>query len=223
MTIMMRLTPATKERILQWTHELLFSMNCAWMMVWVNRQRERPWIFPWTEQVPFLLRWYRHIHLIEPTSVLEQVVWSILAGVVIWIVLRLLARFILTRIVLRDFAGPFALAGFPFFALCFSGAFFNPPRISTHGTLLLLETVAVLICGILYSLRKWPLPVPLNIFFLFLHFGLWAWVTGNYIDPSLQIRSYGLWSIGIWISTLYVAVNFLTDLLYSAVNPRIRQ
>ena len=60
-----------------------------------------------------------------------------------------------------------------------------------------------LLCATLFYLGKWNLPAGLSIALLFLHFTLWARMTGTWASPIQEIRSYGLASLGIWISMLF--------------------
>ena len=60
------------------------------MLIWANRQQEHPWLFPDAERSALLLRLHRHLRLIEPPTVVEQVVWSIVLASTLLVLFRLL-------------------------------------------------------------------------------------------------------------------------------------
>jgi hypothetical protein len=153
--------------------------------------------------LPIVRYLYTHTRFVEPQTVIEEVCWSLVVGVSIFLLLRLLSQFWLIGALMRTVAGAVALAGFPIFAAAFPFAFFYPLRIEAYAPLFLVETLVVLVCGILYYLRKWPLPAGLGVALLFLHFGLLAWVSGCWVSPLQEVRVYGIGSVGIWISTAF--------------------
>ncbi len=194
----------------RWVHELLFSFNFAWittryegirgggLVPWLPNSRFSSIVYVFLEH----LSWRLHIQ--EPPSVLVLEVLSFFVAIVVFLVLRLLARFSLTGGFLRTFVGVFAIAGFPFFALCYPWALFQPFQIESHGLwFFVCEAVVAFICGILYYLRKWPLPALFSILLLLSHFGLWGWETWNYVSIPREIQIYGFWSLGIWVSTTF--------------------
>jgi hypothetical protein len=188
-----------KARWLCWAHEALFSLNLAWILIWRERMRSSARLYA----LPIVRYLYTHIRFVEPQTVIEQVCWSLVVGVSIFLLLRLLSQFWLIGALMRTVAGAVALAGFPIFAVAFPFAFFNALRIEAYGPLVLVETLVVLVCGILYYLRKWPFPAGLGVALLFLHFGLLAWVSGCWVSPLQEVRVYGIGSVGIWISTAF--------------------
>jgi hypothetical protein len=80
--------------------------------------------------------------------------------------------------------GAVAITGFPLYALFedyrFKSAFILYPG---HCLELTLETMIVLTCGVLYYLRRWPVPPAVSFVILLGHFILWAWVTGKHANP----------------------------------------
>ena len=198
------------EKWVRWFHEILFSLNFSWITTWYERVHGSGPV-PWLPNARFsstayslLERLSWRLHIQEPPTVLVQDVCSFCVAIVVFLVLRLLARFSLTSVFLRTFAGAFAIAGFPVYVLLFSWEFFYPLRIEPYWLwLFICEAMVALICGILYYMRKWPLPSLFSILLLLLHFGFWGLATRNYVSIPREIHIYGLWNLGIWVSTIF--------------------
>lgn len=182
-----------------WMNEILFSLNLAWLVIWHERMSSSSRLY----SLPLVRYLYLHTHFVEPETVIVQVCWSLLAGGLLFLFLRVLSQLRTTGKILGSIGGIIALAGFPFLAVLFPFAFFSPIRIRDYSLWLLLETFAAVFCGVLYYLRKWPLPTSLTVALLFLHFILWAWVTGTWVSPLREIHVYGPGGLGIWISTFF--------------------
>jgi hypothetical protein len=184
-----------------WTHEFLFSLNCSWVWIWIERGRPS-WPFL-VERSPRLMRLYGSFRLSEPPTVLDQVMWSLVLGVLIFLVLRVIAHLDVTRFVLCTFAGGFALVAFPAFYLFFPAHALGPFETLRHPIALLVELVVVVVFGSLFYLKRFPIPFAASIVLLLLHFGLWACVTSSYVNVHSEISRYGLWNPGTWISTVF--------------------
>jgi len=201
----------------RWVYEFLFALSLGWLTIWYERMRS-PASLSWLYSSPLVQYPYWHTRHVEPETVLVQDVWSLVLSLVIFLILRLLARFSVTGTLLRTVGGAFVIIGFAFFALRFPVYFFDPSRISFGGFWFPLEAMVALIVGILYYLRKWPLPAWIGLLLLFLHFGLWAWVTGCWVSPPQEIRAYGLGSLGIWISAAFYwgfpVIGFFSSLIW---------
>jgi hypothetical protein len=189
-----------------------------------ERQRERPILYSIVEKPlrPYVERLYQYSHIFEPITILEQVVWSFLLALYVFLLLRLLAWFSPTRAFLHTLAGTFAIAGFPLFASCFPYDFLQSDVLRSRFAIgfywLFLELAFVLVCGFLYYSRKWPIPAPLSILLLLLHFGLWAWVTASYVSLFCETRYYGFGSFAFYISTFFYfgfpVLGFLSSLAW---------
>jgi hypothetical protein len=195
--------------------EALFSLNLAWILVWHERTRSKL-------QSSLAHYLYTHMRFIEPQTVVEQVCWSIIVGVSIFILLWLLSKFWTTEALMRTLGGAVSIAGFPLLVVTFPFAFFHL-SIEAYAPIFVCETLVVLLCGGLYHLRKWPVPEGLSLALLFLHFGLWAWASGCWVNPMWEVRDYGIGGLGIWISTAFYlgfpVLGFLSTLSW-ALNER---
>jgi hypothetical protein len=206
---------AVVKRQCSWTHEILFSLNLAWMVIWYERVRSSTRL----GSLPIVRYLYRNTHFVEPKTVIEQVCWSVVVGVSIFVVFRLLSRLSVTRAFLRTVGGALALTGFPFFTVSFPLALFSPLRIEACGPWLIPEALVVLLCGSLYYLRKWPLSAGPSVGLVLLHFSLWSWASGTWVNPAQEVRVYGLGGVGIWISTVFYIgfplLGFLSSLAWA--------
>jgi hypothetical protein len=179
----------------------LLSLNVAWIVVWHVGVTSSSLHF-WRSSL-YLAHLSQRLHIDEPSIVLQQLVWSLIASVVVLAVMLLLTYFASIRNAVYFAVGVFAVAGFPFLALCFPDDLFYPRRIRSHSLLLLIETAAILIAGSIYYFRKWSVPLARSIAVLIPHFAIWAWATGSWVSPLQEIRMYGSLSPAIWISTAF--------------------
>jgi hypothetical protein len=176
--------------------EAFFSLNLAWILVWHERWRSK--------QQSFLAHYlYTHLRFIEPQTVIEQVWWSLIIGIFIFLFLRLLSHCGRLERLLLSPGAAVSIAGFPMLVVTFPLWFDHFVRIEQYTPILVFEMLLVLLCGGLYHLRKWPIPESLSLIVLLLHFGLWAWVSGCWVSPIQEVRVYGIGSLGIWISTAF--------------------
>lgn len=183
-------------RVVQLTHELLFSVNLAWVLVWGPRINGH--------------KFFIHrplVRTLEPPTIIDQVEWSFLLAALILIGLLLVDRFSFVRVLLQTLGGVVALAGFPVLALHSPREFFQnlayQDRFDFATGWAWCEIGVVLICGLLFYLRKWALPCVVNIILLLLHFGFWSWLTGTYRNLVAEARAYGSVGLGFWISALF--------------------
>ena len=171
-------------KTVRWIYEFMFSMNISWLIVWFERQRGSPNRIPLVGQPinSYIHRLYGGSHMIEPQSTLDQVIWSLLVALCIFLLLRLLARFSPTSIFLRTLAGAVSLAGLSLSVLFWPGLFLEPHHSSgpyaykgpfvVDERWLIVEVMIVLACGFAYYLRAWPVPASLSIILLFYIFRL---------------------------------------------------
>lgn len=190
------------------------------MILWVEHGNSK--LTPWLAFSPWVQRLYLRLHPIEPEVVVMQALWSFLLATLIFLVLRILARFSPTSGFLSALAGLIALVGFPLVALRFP-ALFNQPeplldRFAVGFLWLYCEVALSLICGLLYYLRKWPLPAIPTILLLILHFSFWAWLTGEHVNLVAEARSYGSVRPAFWIAVIFYwgfpVFGFLSSLIW---------
>jgi hypothetical protein len=176
--------------------EVLVSLNLAWILVWHERTRSKR-----DSSLAHYL--HTHIRLIEPPTVMEQVCWSVIVGASIFLLLWLLSHFRITQVLIRTLGGAVSIAGFPLYVVTFPFLFSHLSTVEAYAPIFLFETLVALLCGALYYLRKWPLPEVVSLGLPFLHFVLWAWLSGCWVNPMWEVRNYGIGGLGIWISTAF--------------------
>lgn len=210
----MKIIPSS-SRWLQRVHEYAFSLNLAWIIVWLERVRNKTLGGP--VLADFVARIYGGAYqLVSPiggSTILEQLVWSFGAALIVFVLLRFLSPFAIGNIILRTMAGGLAIAAFPIAALFF-GLTYPECCAGPRTFALALELVLVMSCGILFYLKKLFISEPMFILVLALHFISWAWVTSSYVNiPALMtgLRSseyYHPWTRTLSCATLAMAFNF---------------
>jgi hypothetical protein len=161
-----------------------------------------------------------HVATIGGFTVLEQIIWSLVLASLFLLTLRMLSRFTFTNAALHAFAGAVAILAFPLAATLVPfgfGFIFSSSRIEAYHFALFLEVMFVLICGILYYLRKPPLSTALMIPILFSHFGVWAWLTSSYVDVPAFVRTFRgsayyrswAWTLGLLSLSMIFNLGFL--------------
>lgn len=194
-------------RMVGWAQLFLFSLNVAWITVWCGLSGQL--FFRYTRQLSGhwparYFGWRVPVYMPESPYVLHQVILSFGLCVPLFFVLLLLARTSRTREFLCLFAGAFAIAAYPIFALCFRGHVTDPLSIRENGAGLLLETALLLTLGALYYFRKAPLWWTVGVPLLAGHFSLWAWKAGDYNFYAWDVPSiYHPRIIVILIATLF--------------------
>ena len=141
--------------------------------------------------------------------------WSFVLATLFFLLLQLLSRFAVVNTALRTIAGAVAIVGFPLASVFVPFGFVSAPsRIEAYHRALFLEVVLVVICAVLYYRRKPMFSMPLIILMLFLHFGVWAWITSSYVNvPAFinDLRSseyYHPWRRTLGSLSLAMAFNF---------------
>jgi len=165
-------TTARYPNYVRYAHELMFSICVAGLVIWLNDAtsgwRNSPGDrIPWILDMEFLLT----RNPLPPPSVDDPklrftfaFLWAV-SALCIFLLLRLSARFSLTRKSLRIIGGIVAVAGFP---LAFVYARRNNP-------LPLVEVAIALVCIYLYLYRNWPRKAYWALLLLVLHCAFWSW------------------------------------------------
>jgi len=201
---------AASTRLARRAHELTFSLNLAWIVVWGPRITHK------------ILVHRPLVRTLEPPTILDQTEWSLFLAAIIFVAVLLLDRFSLVRLSLRTLAGICALAGFPFLALHTPSYFFQTlayeDRFAIGRGWAFCEVAIVLICALLYYVRRWPVPNAVGVLLLILHFGFWSWLTGTHRNPILEARAYGSLTLGFWFSAVFFwgfpVLGFLASLVW---------
>lgn len=168
-------------RFALFVHEILFSLNCTWLIL-----RHDLYTLPASSVLLGALvghtpYGYFHRYLYWRlghfyVNFADCIALSLISGVTLFLILRPLARFSLTRALLRTLAGLVAVVGFPLTCL------YWPPFLQTvHARgLLEIEVVLATACAALYLYRKWPVTPAITLGLLVVHVGLWSWATDSY-------------------------------------------
>jgi hypothetical protein len=207
--------PGSSKR-LRWAHEYMFSLNVTWIIVWLERVRNKS--LDGTVLAQFLSRLvggaYQLVSPIGGFAILEQLLWSFSVALIVFFLLRLLSRFAITNFALLTIiAGAVSIAALPI-ATLFFGLVRPDCCVGATKFALALELLLVVSCSILFYLRKLFISEPLMILVLALHFISWAWATSSYVNiPALitVLRTseyYHPWIRTLGCVTLAMAFNF---------------
>lgn len=205
-----------KHGYLRWLHELLFSIYLPFVVVSAHEGLGQRWA------VRFLFFLVSHGHVHASTGIEDYRVdiidfWFVwLSAALMFVLLRLFARFPLTIIVLRSVPAFVAVAGFPLASKYVRSGHMLSPDIG-------LLSAGVCLVLFLWAYRKWQIPMPLNIALLSLYFAVWAIpvVGGSSLRhaslilfwPSWSRSAHGIWEYG-WLS--YPLLGFCSTLLWAA-------
>ena len=149
-------------------HEVLFSVYLPFLIVTVHENANGS---DWANR---LVHWAVSTHRLRPTASIEdyrvQVVDFLLlwlSAAVIFLCLRLLMRFSLTKPIVRGFAGLCALAGFPV-----AGMYEKTGRLFSASALLIILMSSIAL--FLWARHKWPERRTVNISLLVLYNAVWS-------------------------------------------------
>jgi hypothetical protein len=189
---------------LVWCGAFLLSLNIAWVLIWSGRQRQIPMFYSVLGRPlsPYLLNFYRYIRINESQTVLEQIAWSfVLALPIVFLVLPI--RLTVGKSLLDRVGLVFAFIIFPVAALRSPGSFFRGLRVEGLGPWLFVEVAFILAYVLLSFSRKWHIWSRIGLILLALHFILWSWATGSYINAFSHPLGYNFWSLNYWISSIF--------------------
>jgi hypothetical protein len=159
-------------------------LNLAWAIVWIEGAESKygvggPVVAPYFHKI------FRYpIGLVAEPAFLEVTVWPLIVATVAFPFLRALSRFAATDVALRTIAGVAAIASFPlaFWLSPEAFSYLRDYRIESLYIAISIEVIFVLICAILYYLRRPPLSASLMVVILLVHFTICAWMTHRYAD-----------------------------------------
>jgi hypothetical protein len=183
----------------RWLHQVLCSADVAIIVVSICSQKGNSIFlgklgYPvYTYLFPLLRNSYRDSSF-ERRYLFYSM--SLLLGAAIFLLLWFLGRFSLLRPFLLVSAGVVGIAAYPFGCLWLR-EFLGISRSATAW--LSLETIALVVAGVLYPYGRRRIPRVLGIFLLAMHFTLWTCVSHSYIGISDLVRSYGFLNRTLWI------------------------
>jgi len=179
-------------------HEVFLSMYSSFLFVWSKESRP----FAWSTR--YLYFWHPHaVSLSRIDFLVFYLELFLFLAVAIFLCLRLFRRFSLARVLLRAIAGVVAIAGFPAVCVYRQGLplfFFD------------VEFVLAAVCFLLWADRKWPVPAPLSVFLLILHYAFWS-----FFGAGIHLAGWR-WTWGIWDYAwfVYPALGFTYTLVWAA-------
>jgi hypothetical protein len=186
----------------RWLHQVLCSANVAIIVVSIFSQKGNSTFlgklgYPvYTYLFPLLRNSYRDSSF-ERRYLFYSM--SLLLAAVIFLLVSFLSRFSLLRPFLLVSAGVVSIAAYPLGCLGLR-ELLGISRSAT--TWLSLETIAVVVAGVLYPYGSRRIPRVLGIFLLAMHFILWICISHSYIGISDLVRSYGLLNRTLWIQLM---------------------
>lgn len=173
----------------RYAHELALSIYFPLLLIMVNAVRSllHPASNSWVYGLALLIRRGRHpLSYGDPALRFAFVFLWAGAAIVMFLCLRMLARFSITDLFLRTFGGIVAVAGFPIACgyvsfLGYLRMLASFPRALLYAYVphrwLAVEVLAGMACVFLYAFWKWPAPAKAQwgLLLLGLHFAIWTW------------------------------------------------
>ena len=202
-----------------WLYQILCALNLAMVIVsiWGERGGSPAFLgklaYPaYTYLFPLLRRLY-HDSSFERNCVLYSM--SLLLATIIFLLMLVLRYFSRLRSFILISAGGVSVAAYPISCLWSQ---WHLLRISPAAALgLLLEILTVVVSAILYLHRRWPIPQRPTIVLLAMHFGLWAWVSGNFgvaLDIARGPSYSGSWTV-IFNALFLPVLGFLASISWA--------
>lgn len=161
------------DRYLEISHDFLFSLNIALLVRLVNAQTSLSTLEPdFTFRINAALGLNPHMYF---GGYIAFFVLALGLASALYVLLWILASFVSTFF--RSSYGFVSMTALPLTWLASTTihqvlpGLPNPPR-----AWLLLELVAVVICSVLFLVRRWPLPDWASVALLAMHFVFWGWL-----------------------------------------------
>ena len=164
-------------------HEIAFSIYFPRLLMMVNdlRSIQHPSQRSWVDDLQLLMA---GVGRAPSYHFAFTFLWAMSAAV-LFLCLRMLARFSISDVFLRTFAGIVAVIGFPLAAgyisyLGYLHMLGSIPRALLYAYApyrwLAIEVMAALVCVLLYVFLKWPSKARWGLLLLGLHFAVWTWL-----------------------------------------------
>src|ERR1700730_6092969 len=178
-----------KTSNLRYAYEIAFSIYLSLLFIMVNALRsiQHPTRNSWVESLYLLGKGRASSQSYEDTQLrLAFILLWAMTAIILFLLLRAMAKLSVTTIFIRTFIGIVATVGFPL-ALGYvvwrsELRVYGFPRGLVHTFYsfnphwLGIEVVAILVISFLYGSGKWQPKAMWALFLLFLHFSLWTWV-----------------------------------------------
>jgi hypothetical protein len=172
-----------------WASEFLLSLNVAWMAVAFELWRPGSLIYKFGG-FPLWKGYWLKIG-VGPYGVLDQIFWSVILAVVIFLIIRAVTCISSSGRAFRAISGIIVIAGFPMLTLAFwpeSLNYYSVQLIEERfphflTSLAAIEAALATISAACYALRKWPFGNASSAILLILHFGLWVCLTERWFNP----------------------------------------
>jgi hypothetical protein len=180
-----------------WLFDLSFSAYFSLLYVWFEESKP----FAWPTR--YLRFWHPHAVALRRSDFLAfYLEVLIILTAAIFLGVRLISRFTLTRKLVRATGGILAFAGFPL--VCLYG----------EKRLLLVAALAVAgVCFVLWARLSWFRSTALNVLLLSAYYAFCWFVAGK---APLEDRPIEGWTIGDYVWILYPVVGFLYSLVWAA-------
>jgi hypothetical protein len=174
-------TMSLRHNHLRSWYELLFSVYLSLLFVWIEESRP----FAWSTRGRYLYFWHPHAVSLRASDIwLFYLALFLIPVAAVFLFLLLIRRLSFSQVLLRNFGGALAVAGFPLACLYRPG-----PRL----LFLYVELAIAAVCFILWVLRRWPVSTPAGVFLLILHYALWGFFGGG----GARLTNWR-WAGGIW-------------------------
>jgi hypothetical protein len=203
-------------RLLESASEVLFSLNLAWVFVWIERAVDRRfgrYSVHFNGFSRFIDHLFRRVSIAPSLTILDQIAWSFLLAVILFLFVRLVSRFSSTPIYIGVLTAIVAISASPIASLLLPRVYSIPSevlvgqyyqwlyRAELYRGWLFLELIVAVICTVLYCLRRMFVDPSMAILFLLLHFGLWSWITGMNLTRSVLVGNF--LSLSFWLEEFF--------------------
>jgi len=203
-------------RLLESASEGLFSLNLAWVLVWIERAVDRRfgrYSVHFNGFSRFIDHLFQRVLIAPSLTVLDQIAWSFLLALILFLSVRLVSRFSTMPIYIGVLIAVVAISASPIASLLLPRVYSIPSaalvnqyyqvfyRAELYRGWLFLELIVAVIFTVLYCLRRMFVHPSVLILFLLLHFGLWSWITGMNVARSILVGNF--LSLSFWLEGFF--------------------
>jgi hypothetical protein len=189
------------HRKVRLVYEFFLAAAISWTLVWLDRPRQQP-ILPGVDRHLFLRHLYERLALVEPSTVVFQVFWTVLIATCLFVLFRLISFTRLGVVAIANLGGIFAVIAFPILFWNYPKLGITPERISANSRVLFAEMIVAGIGLAVFYLKR-PREIRTILVLCVVHFAIWTWATGFYVSLASQLAVYEIWQARFWVSTLF--------------------